>query len=479
MTADAYSSILGWLDQGKGNNNNSWGDNCDTYIFPIFERAIAGSASHVVTGGTLDLSTSPPPAGATAALDMIHLFSGTLTSNQIVQVPNLPKVWIVKNGTSGNYTLSFKTPSGSSTSLLQGAWYVVWCDGADHIYASLPSDLISRQWAGIDGTISLPGLSFSSETSLGIRRVSAGVLAITSGGVDIVTLSASGLDVGSGLALSIGGASVVPPGTEVTTAALSAPTGWYFEYGQAVARAGDAPLLNAITKSFTANTNGTNTLTGVSEDLRHLGLEGSVIEGTGIFTGATIVSVDSATQITMSAAATTTATGVAVRAFPFGNGDGVSTFNIPDARGTTAIGRDDMGGTAANRVTFAGSGVAAYKLCVIGGAETHTLDDSEIPTHHFTGNTDAEDAHTHPYKDRYWAESSLPAATYKEAMPTAFNARYGSAATDADNSYWLYYNTETSAGESHFHPYTTDDYGGGGAHNNVQPSRIRNVMIKR
>lgn len=34
----------------------------------------------------------------------------------------------------------------------------------------------------------------------------------------------------------------------------------------------------------------------------------------------------------------------------FGQGDGATTFNVPDMRGRAAIGRDDMGGTAANRM---------------------------------------------------------------------------------------------------------------------------------
>ncbi|MDT9105773.1 phage tail protein, partial [Escherichia coli] len=43
----------------------------------------------------------------------------------------------------------------------------------------------------------------------------------------------------------------------------------------------------------------------------------------------------------------------------FGAGDGATTFNLPDARGRAVIGKDDMGGAAANRVTTAGGGIDA------------------------------------------------------------------------------------------------------------------------
>ena len=51
----------------------------------------------------------------------------------------------------------------------------------------------------------------------------------------------------------------------------------------------------------------------------------------------------------------------------FGAGDGSTTFNIPDYRGRVAIGRDNMGGTPANRVTSVVSGLAATTLGATGG----------------------------------------------------------------------------------------------------------------
>ena len=38
----------------------------------------------------------------------------------------------------------------------------------------------------------------------------------------------------------------------------------------------------------------------------------------------------------------------------FGAGDGSTTFNIPDLRGRVAFGLDNMGGSAASRITVAG-----------------------------------------------------------------------------------------------------------------------------
>ena len=53
----------------------------------------------------------------------------------------------------------------------------------------------------------------------------------------------------------------------------------------------------------------------------------------------------------------------------YGAGDGSSTFNLPDKRGRVSIGADNMGGSAANRVTQAVSGILATTVGQAGGSQ--------------------------------------------------------------------------------------------------------------
>lgn len=60
----------------------------------------------------------------------------------------------------------------------------------------------------------------------------------------------------------------------------------------------------------------------------------------------------------------------------FGIGDGSSTFNLPDLRGRLPLGADNMGGSPANRVTQAVSGINSQVVGAGGGdqrAQTDTL----------------------------------------------------------------------------------------------------------
>ena len=63
----------------------------------------------------------------------------------------------------------------------------------------------------------------------------------------------------------------------------------------------------------------------------------------------------------------------------YGVGDSSTTFNVPDRRGRLALGKDNMGGASASRVTAASLGGAqAIVLGGTGGEQTHVLTVAEL-----------------------------------------------------------------------------------------------------
>ena len=89
------------------------------------QSAVGGYLSKSVTGGTVtlsDLEASNPVIG----------FSGTLTSNLVVVVPTTVKrLWAVYNATSGAFTLTVKTATGSGVTVAQGKRNLVYTDGTN------------------------------------------------------------------------------------------------------------------------------------------------------------------------------------------------------------------------------------------------------------------------------------------------------------------------------------------------------------
>jgi hypothetical protein len=109
-------SDLGIELMATGENAGTWGDKTNTNL-QIVEKSIAGYVEQAVTsGGTTQLTITDGDAteSTSVARHAVIKLTGTISGNSIVTVPDsIEKVYIVTNGTSGAYTVQFKTASGT------------------------------------------------------------------------------------------------------------------------------------------------------------------------------------------------------------------------------------------------------------------------------------------------------------------------------------------------------------------------------
>lgn len=138
----------------------------------------------------------------------------------------------------------------------------------------------------------------------------------------------------------------------------------------------------------------------------------------------------------------------------YGAADGTH-FSLPDCRGRVVAGKDDMGGSSANRLTDQSGGLDGDTLGDTGGAETHTLTAAQMASHTHTGTTSSNGAHTHTY-------SKATGPTTGEFGGNAFP----NLTTDT-----------TSSDGAHTHTFTTASAGSDSPHNNVQPTIVLNKII--
>lgn len=137
----------------------------------------------------------------------------------------------------------------------------------------------------------------------------------------------------------------------------------------------------------------------------------------------------------------------AVLGTSFGAGDGSTTFNLPDLRGRVAAGKDDMGGTAAGRLTSAG-GVSGATQGASGGAQSVTLTEAQMP------------AHSHSVND--------PGHRHSGTQPT-------SGTVTGMNPGIISVGSQTGTATTGI---TIGNAGSGQAHPNVQPTLILSKIIK-
>jgi microcystin-dependent protein len=270
------------------------------------------------------------------------------------------------------------------------------------------------------------------------------------------------------------------PGMVQSYAGRTAPsTEWLMCYGQAVGRTAYAALFNVLVPDMGAVTisiaapgvitlNAHGLATGSPIYLTTTGalpaglsantIYYAIVTGVNTFTLATTyANAKAGTGITT----TGSQSGVHnMRLCPYGNGDGTTTFNVPDLRGRAIVGWDRMGGTSADRLTdqtaaAGGTGIDGDILGFVGGNEAHTLDWRQVPN-----STGSFSMHGGENSTGFAGWGGL--VRVAEVYGGGYKAPPGTSGGANSARYGLQF-----------------DLGfGGGAHNNLQPSAVLNYIIK-
>jgi len=152
---------------------------------------------------------------------------------------------------------------------------------------------------------------------------------------------------------------------------------------------------------------------------------------------------------------------------PYGK-DASNNPRIPDLRGRVPAGKDNMGGTAAGRLTAAGSGVNGAVLGGAGGAELHTLTPAQMPSH---AHGVSDPTHAHSVYD--------PGHSHTYDRVSVANGQGSQVGTA--NNHTGGTTSHNATGIGIYAAYTgisIQAAGGNGAHNNTQPTLVTNYIIK-
>ena len=144
-----------------------------------------------VTNGTYTLSASE-------AANTIQKYTGTLTGNVTVVLPQTIQVYYITNQTNGGgpgYQITFTTSGGGATVPVPASEQVILlCDSVNLLNAStIAAGAVSISL--VDGTAGAPSLNFQNETSMGIYRQGFNNFGIAIDGAQRLNLSTTGLNI--------------------------------------------------------------------------------------------------------------------------------------------------------------------------------------------------------------------------------------------------------------------------------------------
>jgi len=136
--ASSYSTDLKLEIQVTGENAGTWGDITNTNLV-ILQQAIAGYqtvALNATTGATLTFTNGALSNGKNAVIEL----TGTITGNVSVIIPDgIEKTYLVKNNTTGAFTVQIKTTSGTGPTFAttDKGIKLVYSNGTDVIDSAL------------------------------------------------------------------------------------------------------------------------------------------------------------------------------------------------------------------------------------------------------------------------------------------------------------------------------------------------------
>ncbi len=130
--ANSTSANLKLTVQTTGENSGTWGQITNTNLL-ILEQAIGGYDAvglNATTGATLTFSNGVLSNGKNQVLRL----TGTITTNVNVVIPDsIEKTYLVENATSGAFTVTFKTTSGTGAtwSTTDKGYKILYSDGTN------------------------------------------------------------------------------------------------------------------------------------------------------------------------------------------------------------------------------------------------------------------------------------------------------------------------------------------------------------
>jgi hypothetical protein len=204
--ASSYSTDLKLELMVTGENSGTWGDKTNTN-WNVIQQSVVGVQSISIAGAAATTALVMSNATISNARNMTLIFTGLMTGNQIVTIPDgISKYYLLYNNTTGSFTVTFKTVSGSGITLTQSKYCLAYSDG---------TNMYQVDHANLSGQIGTAQITNNAITSALLDTA-----AVTTAKVSANAITTALLDTGAVTSVKIASAAVGP--TQLANTAVTA-----------------------------------------------------------------------------------------------------------------------------------------------------------------------------------------------------------------------------------------------------------------
>ena len=416
--ASTYTTNLRLTKQGDGENPNSWGQILNDGVISLADSAIAGYTTVSIGSAatvTLTENQGSNDQARSAFLEFKGSIGGAYTSI-FVLIPNNSKGYVVRNSvsyTSADNAVILRVAGNDGVTIASGSNKFVITDGTSvyNVTNDTFSNITVEGNADIQGTLSVSGAAVFKSTvtveGAGTFKDDVSVSGNTRIGGTVTVAGAVSL----ASTLSVGGATNLASTVTVVGAAALKSTvtvGGAANFGSTVTVEGATNLASTVTVvgagtfksnvSVSGNMNiagntsigGTVTIVGANVQAANAKVCASAFYGdgsnmTGLLPSGVILPYGASASPTgfllcngQAVSRSTYSSLFAVITSLYGDGNGSSTFNVPDLRGRFVAGWD-AGTSVLTSVTA--NMVLGSSIANTGGAQAITLAVAQMPAH--------------------------------------------------------------------------------------------------
>ena len=416
--ASTYTTNLRLTKQGDGENPNSWGQILNDGVISLADSAIAGYTTVSIGSAatvTLTENQGSNDQARSAFLEFKGSIGGAYTSI-FVLIPNNSKGYVVRNSvsyTSADNAVILRVAGNDGVTIASGSNKFVITDGTSvyNVTNDTFSNITVEGNADIQGTLSVSGAAvFKSTVTVEGAGTFKGDVSVSGNTRIGGTVTVAGA-VSLASTLSVGGATNLASTVTVVGAAALKSTvtvGGAANFGSTVTVEGATNLASTVTVvgagtfksnvSVSGNMNiagntsigGTVTIVGANVQAANAKVCASAFYGdatnmTGLLPSGVILPYGASASPTgfllcngQAVSRSTYSSLFAIVSSLYGDGNGSSTFNVPDLRGRFIAGWD-AGTSVLTSVTA--NMVLGSSIANTGGAQAITLAVAQMPAH--------------------------------------------------------------------------------------------------